>query len=322
MFDLQTQLPPPSIINVNVYRGNCPCNCIHCPLGVTPPSQRINIFGESHMELNVFKSIIDQVKAIIPQPVIRIHSAGEPTLWKHLTEAVQYCYENNVKTWLFTSATITAPELYKVICENVDIIEVSVNSTSKQDYLKTKGIDLFDTVLSNLELMSQFPHKRLIVSRVESGNKDLDKCFIDYWLRSKKVEDAFVRSYHDYNHILKTKSQIEIDTNKDRMQQIKDKGCRVHFTRFNIDTDGMAVICFNELFKQARNSAIELGNVLKIPIMQIWYGEKLSQIRTSALTDNYKKFPALCCRTCKFCQPINTDQKTSEYQINNIKSQY
>ena len=120
-------------------------------------------------------------------------------MWKHLAEAIQYSHRNNVKTWLFTGATLKAPELYKVICENVDIIEVSINSVSRQDYLNTKGVDLFDTVLVNLDLMSKLPHKRLLVSRVESNDKDADKYFINYWLKSKKVEDAFVRSYHDYN---------------------------------------------------------------------------------------------------------------------------
>ena len=319
MFDLQTQLKPPSIINVNVYRGNCPCCCIHCPVGITPPSQRINIFGESHMELNVFKSIIDQVKVIIPQPVIRIHSVGEPTLWKHLAEAIQYSHRNNVKTWLFTGATLKAPELYKVICENVDIIEVSINSVSRQDYLNTKGVDLFDTVLVNLDLMSKLPHKRLLVSRVESNDKDADEYFINYWLKSKKVEDAFVRSYHDYNQILKVGNGTEANINKNSSQQVKNESCRVHFTRFNIDTDGMAVVCFNELFKQVRTADIELGNILQTPIIQIWQSRKLSQVRMAALTNNYKQYKNLCCKTCKFCQPINAKQKTSEYQIDNMK---
>lgn len=301
----------PAIVNVNVCRGRCPCKCVHCPVGIVPPYKRAQVFGESEMSLECIRSIIDQMAAYRDLTALRIHSVGEPLLWSRLADAVSYAHEKRVTTWIFTSAAIDSPELYNMLIKNADIVEVSVNSTSAEDYGTTKGIDAFSLVERNIRYMSGLKeNNRLVLSRVQSADKEHDERFVSFWKQSGLADDAFIRSFHNYNSILDAPGTES---------KSKYQPCLVHFARFNIDTDGMAVVCFNELFKYPRAKAIELGNVLDSPIRDIWSGEKLGRIRSAALSGDFRNREGLYCPECTYCQPLNTGRTTSEFQIGKLR---
>jgi MoaA/NifB/PqqE/SkfB family radical SAM enzyme len=243
--------------------------------------------------------------------LLRFHSVGEPLYWQNLSEAIRYARKKEVSSWIFTSAVNVCPELYRELIENVSIVEVSVNSTEAEDYRLTKGTNAFKLVEENIIYMSKMrKDNRLVVSRVQSSCKEQDDAFVEFWKKSGLVDDAFIRSFHNYNDILQTEGTI----NKSLMQP-----CLVHFARFNIDTDGMAVVCFNELFRYPRDKHIELGNVQTTAICEIWNGEMLERIRTASLCGNYSELQDLYCPKCRFCQPLNTKRETSESQILKLK---
>jgi len=308
----------PNIINVSALRGQCPCECRHCPVGSTPKKDRIKKFGSNSMDLSTFKKIVDEVSKH-NHSVLRIHSVGEPLLWKDLTKALAYTKKKRAKTWLFTSLVTNNKKNLQNLAENCSIIEVSVNSIDKSNYKNTKGIDNFDLVVENIKYLSEIIKKnnlktRLIVSRVESLDKKYNNRFINYWKSSKLVADSFVRSYHNYNNSIKDKE------NKEKRKPVP---CLVHWTRFNIDYNGDAVVCFNELFKGAEaDKTLVLGNINKNSIQEIWHCEKLSLIRKAQLKGDYSLInftKNLCCIECKYCQPLNTKRTTSEYQIKQLK---
>lgn len=305
------QIPStPAIINVNVLRGACPCSCVHCPVGLTPQGKRAERFGQSEMELDLFEQILEQTKGFGDPPTIRVHAVGEPLLWKHLPAALKKCREAGLTSWLFTSASIDLPGVYRSVSEFADVIEVSVNSCTHDDYNKTKGIDAFEQVYANIGYMKGLSPRRLIVSRVQTDDAEADKSFVRYWKDSGLADDAFVRSYHDYNRILNGVSPA-----------VMTKPCLVHFARLNIDTDGTVVVCFNELFKQERLPVTVLGNISQTSIPDIWHGEKLHAIREASLSGDYTALPGLCCCDCAYCQPLDTTRQTSEYQLTQIGGQ-
>jgi len=51
----------PNIVNVEVYRGNCPCRCVHCPVGTTLPAQRNQVFGDGEITLALFRKIAEEI---------------------------------------------------------------------------------------------------------------------------------------------------------------------------------------------------------------------------------------------------------------------
>jgi len=304
----------PNIVNVNVFSGRCYCNCIHCPVGVVPQPARQERFRQAGINLNLFKKIVDEISVKRPSAMLRIHSVGEPTMWDELPQAVKYAKEKGVKTWIFSCAVSTDQELLRVLCDNVNIIEISVNSIDSKDYLQTKGIDAFATVIANIKFMAgykatnQLP-TRLIVSRVQSDSQKADEKFVQFWKDSQLVDDAFVRSFHSYNDLL---AKTVPDT------ESKKAPCLVHWARFNIDLTGEVVVCFNELFKESVNPNVVIGNINQESIANIWQGKTLKAIRQAELSGDYSQLAhgdELPCVNCHFCQPLHSTRQTSDHQV-------
>ena len=304
----------PNIINVEVYRGDCVCNCVHCPVGMTPHEEREAVFGKRGIDLKLYTNIVDEV-AQHPHSTLRIHSVGEPLLWDNLLTALQISHEQSVRTWLFTCAVTPHTSLLEDLCEQTDVIEVSVNSTTPEDYHATKGVDAFQLVSANIGHMhTAIKNKklptRLIVSRVESTNRSADAEFVDYWKSTSFVDDAFVRSYHTYNDLLQGLPSSEIPPTHEP--------CLVHWARCNISVDGYVVVCFNELFKKPLNPLMILGDVNTQTIADVWQGEKLQALRRAELSRDYVPLSfgkGLPCKDCTSCQPLFGSRQTSEHQI-------
>jgi len=311
----------PNIVNVCVIRGKCPCQCVHCPVGLTHISERQVKFGKSVISLQLFKKIVQEMSAF-SHSTLRIHGVGEPILWEELLPAIRFASSYNVKIWLFTCLFTEDNTVLEEIAKYCNIIEISVNSFNKENYKKTKGVDAFLLVKHNIEFLrnivkSKDLSTRIIVSRVESEDKQYDLDFVRYWKKSNLVDDAFIRAYHDYNTMLKNKFNTKI-------REIVP--CLVHWSRFNIDCNGTVVLCFNEFFKRKEQEAsLVLGNIEKQTISNIWHCEKLNLIRRAQIEKDYSivefadKLP---CIDCTSCQPTGKKGRvTSENQIKLLKTQ-
>jgi hypothetical protein len=319
-FQSVTEALFPNIVNICVLRGACPCHCAHCPVGKTKVSQRGTLFGKETMDLGLFRKIIDEMSSY-PHSAARIHSVGEPLLWHSLLPALEYARSKSVNTWVFTSLITTEKKTLVGLAMNSRIIEVSLNSIDSQDYIETKGVDAFDLVRANLEFLSSHIKKndlgvRLLVSRVASRYPEKDRQFVDRWSLTGVPAESFIRSYHDYNGVL-GESYERTSTHFP---------CLVHWARFSIDCNGDAAVCFNELFKGKRvDESLVLGNLKGSSIASIWQGEKLNKIREAQLTgdaslvDFTDKLP---CFGCRFCQPLDGKEVTSEHQLAMICRQY
>jgi MoaA/NifB/PqqE/SkfB family radical SAM enzyme len=306
----------PNIINIEVYRGDCYCSCVHCPVGTTEPSERKERFGERGFDLELYKKIITEISQH-PHSTVRIHSVGEPLMWGNLIDALRFTHDNAVKSWIFTCAVTSDAERLEAICDNTDVVEVSVNSITPEDYKATKGINAFGLVSENIRRMHDYIEgknlsTRLLASRVESLDKTADEEFVRYWKSSGLVNDVFVRSYHTYNEMIPELSGEG---------EHKHEACLVHWARFNISVDGYAVVCFNELFKPHVDPSLLFGNLREQSIAEIWHGPKLAALRRAELSGDYSALPfvdALPCKDCYSCQPLSGNRQTSEYQIKQL----
>lgn len=89
---------------------------------------------------------------------------------------------------------------------------------------------------------------KIYLSRVETENKEADKEFLDYWKSSGLANHVFIRDF------------IPIEENRETYSK---NPCIVPWKGFNINIDGMSVVCFNQLFKNQSNPEMVLGDVNK-----------------------------------------------------------
>lgn len=306
----------PNIINLEVFRGKCPCSCVHCPVGCVNVDKRTSRFGLKGVSEEILEKVVSEMK-LFPHSTLRLHSVGDPILWDGLISALKYIKQSGVKSWLFTSLVTRDKNVVEKLAEYCDIVEVSVNSIDEDDYRQTKGINAYKQVVENIRYMSSYIHSnnlntRLVVSRVQTDSDKNDSEFVKYWKDFGLVADAFVRKYHTYNDIL-----------ENELRPVKKKTpCLVHWMRFNISCEGVVVSCFNELFRSDLRSDVILGDIRVSTIQQIWHSDYLSQIREAELKgyDNSSFDNDFPCRNCRSCQAYGNGNVTSECQINALNN--
>ena len=305
----------PAIVNINVMRGRCPCRCVHCPVGVVPPETRAKHFGDQQMTFDLFAKIAEEVGQN-SSSLLRLHSVGEPLLWKNIRRALRFLQARNVNAWIFTCAVTKDEQLLAMLCESLSIIEVSVNASDRMDFQRTKGIDAFETVCRNIDFMADFIRKnglktRLLLSRVQSSDQAADEAFLACWRERSVADDVFVRSWHNYNNLLEPRG--------DGMEKMP---CLVHWARASIDWDGAMVCCFNEMFHDYSEDVV-LGRLDEnTGISEIWRGKKLAEIRKHDQTGDFSGMDFdIPCKHCTSCQPVETKRETSEKQLQLIRNE-
>ncbi|MEI7614738.1 MAG: radical SAM/SPASM domain-containing protein [Betaproteobacteria bacterium] len=290
----------PSIINLGIIRGICHCNCVHCPIGLTHQDIRKRMFGNLEINVNTFRRFCEEI--VRHETTVRLHGVGEPTLHSQFPKLLEILHQLNLKTkfWLFTDGlfpTHLIPQLIRA----VGIIEFSINSTNKQDYLATKGIDAFERVNNNIYQMRDFVKSidastRIVLTRVKS-KFEIDNEFIEFW--TAEGFECFIRSYHTYSGILESRG---INTPESLRNLPK---CLVPWKRSNFDGTLLqdklvAVTCFNILFQHPSliPENYKMGIFPDSSLIDIWNSLVFTEFRNK-LEQN--KITDTVCDTCSEC---------------------
>jgi len=280
---------------------------------LSAPEERTQKFGQGFANIETFPRLCEEIIALgTPPPVVRIHGVGEPALWHDLGDSLRICANKGLKTWLFTVGIGNSTAEFINAAQNASIVEFSINAFTRDEFRRTKGMDayLFDQIVENIRQLANVKQKRgmprrILVSRVESHDKVMDREFVTYWSKSGLVDDAFIRTFHDYGARIPDKFALLLDKPETR-------GCLVPNARMNIDAVlGVVVRCFNELFDnpvQVRESA--LASLFgQASLRDIWGGSEMMRWRANPFA-----YPQ--CANCRSCQPPNPN--TSERQLEGL----
>ena len=114
------------------------------------------------MLMNLCKDFVDMgVRAV------NWTGGGEPTLNKHLKEAIAYCGQNGIKMGMFTNGTLFDKwDMFETLVDNMTWVRISVDAGTRETYnsvRRAKGKQDWDKMVSNLS--------KLIEVNKQKGNK-------------------------------------------------------------------------------------------------------------------------------------------------------
>ena len=115
------------------------------------------------------KILMDLCKDFVDMGVKAVNwtGGGEPTLNKHLKEAIQYCGQNGIKMGMFTNGTLFDKwDMFETLVDNMTWVRISVDAGTKETYngvRRARGKQDWDKMVSNLE--------KLIETNKERGKK-------------------------------------------------------------------------------------------------------------------------------------------------------
>lgn len=252
---------------------------------------------------------------------LTIEGGGEPTLYEKFNEFVLLCYRNGIKLGLITNGVKILPiEILKCF----DWIRVSLDSTNREEYIKEKGVDCFETVVSNIKRIArEAPEVILSIGYVITTRncENISKLFSLF--EDVKIDHFRIRTVEEYDKYMISQkkaeelSRIINDVAKRkhanvllslvRQEENDNKGlpCIAHSLRAIIHADGNVLVC-----EKRRHDIMILGNINKDKFSKIWLNKKHCEMAKKLSKPESQKGCTVC-RITKYNEIITELQKMS-----------
>lgn len=267
----------------------CNFECPHCPqpLIAMQPNYRASFF-----DFEAFTRVIDEI-ADQDAKFIRFTGDGEPMLHKRFLDMIAYAKEKTkIPLVLTTNGSMLDPaKTDRLLDLQIDVIDVSLDAWSKEKYEIVRKGGHFHQVLGNLHHLLYLRQKKKAKTRIMVNmiNQELVKDevthFQQYW--TPLVDFVLVRNLHTAT---KQVNQIEVGDKMAREQPLRHP-CAHLWKRITIDSALNVKFCAHDWFHETVLSKLGEGG-----IREIWFGDRLAQIRKAHVDGNYQK--ALVCADC------------------------
>ena len=223
---------------------------------------------------------------------VTLEGGGEPTLHPHFREVVEAGRKAGIDLGLISNGIVDISDCVA----DLKWVRVSVDSGTREEYEKEKGVDCFDRVLDNLAKMSEArePEKTFIgvgyvLTTRNQGQllnlvKRLDDIGVDYiYLRPVEEAADITPTLEDLLNLRKDLAVLTEKTRIKYMLTIADRvveknaglSCVAHSITSIIHANGEVALC-----EKRREDGIILGNVYDSSFEDIWvspYREQVSQ---------------------------------------------
>ncbi|KAF0119211.1 MAG: Fe-S oxidoreductase containing radical SAM domain [Rhodospirillaceae bacterium] len=162
----------------------CNLRCSYCP-----KSMGIGVTGKN-MNFDLFKKVVDDALAIQPISRVLLVGFGEPFLYPQLEEGMRYLREKNPSMYITTTSngTLLSEEWARKMVEvGLNQITISVNATSREQYLQINRSDSYEKVVANTRAFLSTVNTlgasmRILVQVLEGPNgPDEISCFRKEW---------------------------------------------------------------------------------------------------------------------------------------------
>lgn len=274
----------------------CNHKCIFCPNSSSTRTKKM-------IDINLAKRVIRECAEFLGNDKkICFHMNGEPLLYKHLPELVEYSKELGYDYCFITTNGSLANEdvLKKLFNAGLDSIKFSINAGSKETYLKIHGSDDYDKAINALKFSWNYRKEnnldyKIYVSCV--GIKDNYSELVKFNDMVKGYCDEIVFYYpcsYAGQEIEKSKElycdMSNLPINKFNIKHTDP--CAVLWNSINVTCEGYLSLCCSE-----SGNRLIVEDINSKSIKEAWLGEKMNLIRNKHLNGDIDDTPCLSCIT-------------------------
>ncbi len=218
-------------------------------------AEETHLKPEDEMSLETARSLIDLASNLEVKSIIIV--GGEPTLWKHLFDTIQYIHEKKLESILVTNGYLLSKDdfLAKIEASALNCINISLKAANREQHIEFTGRDSFQDVLNAIEKAGKLENKEVSISYVLSkltvdnlrevpvilkkyGGKSLSLDMCSPVFHNRKVEKGYALTPVEF-----VKAIID---NADEMNEIMDK-------RFSVSQQTMGCIWPKETLERLIN---------------------------------------------------------------------
>ena len=279
----------PNMVHLDLI-NICNFRCIHCPqnnIRAHVPDYRAN-----QLDFSVFRKVIDEIAE--HQAILRITCDGEPFLYKHIVEAIEYIKAAGVP---IATITTNGSALTRGIAEAIlkpsstkFIIDFSLDSLYQPTYqkirLKGNFVEVYSNVLFLLKNKKTNPNLRVVVNMIDQDGLaagELD-AFKQFW--TPITDDVVIRTY------LTVKGMVNNSTMKMEEDQFRWP-CSLLWNRLSISSHGRPRFCVADWNEQ---SAFRDYDLRKYTLKELWQSDEYDRLRRLHLDKEFSKIAI--CKNC------------------------
>ena len=280
-------------INMEIT-SKCNLVCDFCPL-------TIEIDREKFVELDFdrFRSIVDQCKEM-GLSRIYLFLFGEPFLYSHFKDAVDYCGNIGIQDlWITTNGILLNKRNSKIVLKNISNLTVSMTGTSQkvyskfQGYKRKLGLTKIEQNVRDFIKLRDGQNKYLPVTLSYILNDDSFPEWRAYYNKWVNVVDEIVFADYQEYHL------EHFELNDDRIRPCREIVAR---NKLNFLSNGAVTVCCEDF-----NGKMAAGNMDTHSVSEIWneQNEKIKEVKRSFQDLKYDALHPECKDCYMICRYYN-----------------
>lgn len=265
----------------------CNLKCIMCPNSI------IEQKNKGFMELDLYKKIVDEIKAFASYVILCI--SGESLLHKDFPKMVKIAKQNGLVIYLSTNATVLTRDLSrKILQAGLDWINFSFDGCTKEIYEKVRVGANFEKTLRNVkdfleitkELKANTQAELQVLVMDKKGEKNYQENIADFSKNFKNLPLNYIQKRRP-----STWGKFLAGTNKFEFKQLGDEfsPCSYLWSSLHILWNGQVVACTSDFFGDNI-----LGKFPEKSLKNIWNDKPMSVFREAMIAGNYLKYNPNC----------------------------
>ena len=281
----------------------CNARCVFC---MYPKIH--GTFPVQYMEQSLFKSIIDDYTNMGGRQISMTPTVADPFTDRYFHERINYLEQSKIEKVFLYSNFIAFRKPIQDAFENLQniILDISISMVgwNREMYDKLMGIDKFDKVISNLEILGKILNKNknieanVTLRHYENSPtlaQDLNNMV--HICRKNNIRTVSAHDFDTWGGLLEEEMKNNIHlSGKVRKRLPRTKPCEVTYRKPLITVNGDYKVC------ECRDVHYEtkIGNVKEKPFSELWYSEELKNFRKLFYTPD--KLPNIC-KKCEVYAP-------------------
>jgi len=285
--------------------GYCNLRCKFCPYAKHAKTTKKDL-----MTFDIFEKLINDLKQFPDKlKLFRICGNGENLLNKSIIKMLQHLYDSKIthKTQLITNGTLLNQELIQKLPSLLDMIVISIEGLSNNDYVEFSGTKIdYNQFCNNIREL--YKHKKDCVIHLKIHNlavstEDKKKIFFDTF--QDYCDEIYIENivplFPEMDYCSSTES-FRFDNNTSIKKRII---CPQIFKSVQVQADGDVVPCCVDW-----NRINLLGNIMKESLYDIWNGPILYNLQQIHLHGNrFNIHPCKNCSMNEYSEIDNIDEK-------------
>lgn len=263
----------PLVLNVEPT-NDCNLKCYYCPR-----EKAVQKHGLSYMDMNIYRSIIDQAASCGPLIMLNLHKDGEPLLHPALPEMVRYAKEKKAfhTIHLNTNGLLLASSRARdLLAAGIDDITISIDAARADTFLKFKGINALKKLEEDIQQFYRWRDEmnastfiRVKIMEFDAISQKEIQEFIQKW--QPIADQVQVTGVHSWSGAI---NNLAVTDEKSQRRY----PCGLLWFMLAVNADGQVSVCNVDWDRSG-----VVGDIYRQSISEIWNGKAMKAVRRNHL---------------------------------------